>query len=460
MEVAPTVTCHVLAMPYPARGHINPLLNFCKLLIANNTHIFVTFVLTEEWLRFIASDDPAPAQIRFATIPNVIPSELVRGADQVGFMEAIMTKMEAPFDRLLDRLEPPPTIIVHDTFLFWAVDVGNRRNITVASFSTMSASIFSVLHHHHLLEQNSHYPVNLSENGDTRVDYIPGIPPTRLADFPLNDKLSSRAQRLMEISRKGIIWTVKAQYLLFASVYELEPQAIDALKSELSLPIYTIGPMIPCFGTVEKTNLKTDANTKTANDGYLQWLDSQPNNSVLYISQGSHFSVSKAQIEEIASGLRESGVRFFWVARREACKLKEICGEKGLVVEWCEQLRVLSHPAIGGFWSHCGWNSTKEGIFAGVPFLTMPIIMDQGLDSAMIVEWWKVGRRVKKDGVVKKDELVGLLKKFMDTENDEGREMRKRVKQLQRIFHRAITDGGSAQSDFNAFVKKITNTAT
>ncbi|KAI9117993.1 hypothetical protein K1719_010325 [Acacia pycnantha] len=431
MEVAPTVACHVLAMPYPARGHINPLLNFCKLLITNNTHIFVTVVLTEEWLRFIASDDPAPAHIRFATIPNVIPSELVRGADQVGFMEAIMTKMEAPFEQLLDRLEPPPTIIVHDTFLFWAVDVGNRRNITVASFWTMSASIFSVLHHHHLLEQSSHYPVNLSENGDKRVDYIPGIPPTRLADFPLNDELSSRAQRLMELVRK-----------------------------ELSLPIYTIGPMIPCFGTVEKTNLNTDTNTKTADHSYLQWLDSQPNNSVLYISQGSHFSVSKAQIEEIASALRESGVRFFWVARREACKLKEICGEKGLVVEWCDQLRVLSHPAIGSFWSHCGWNSTKEGIFAGVPFLTMPIIMDQGLDSAMIVEWWKVGRRVKKDGVMKKDELVGLLKKFMDTENDEGREMRKRVTQLQHMFHRAITDGGSAQSDFNAFVKEITNTAT
>ena len=164
MEVAGSVGCHVLAMPYPARGHINPTLNFCKSLVANTTHqIHVTFVLTEEWLSFIGSDNnPTSPNIHFATIPNVIPSELVRAADQLGFMEAIMTKMEAPFEQLLHRLQPPPTIILCDSFLFWAVDVGNRRNIPVASFWTMSASMFSLLHHHHLLELNSHYPVNLS----------------------------------------------------------------------------------------------------------------------------------------------------------------------------------------------------------------------------------------------------------------------------------------------------------
>ncbi|XP_054793825.1 UDP-glycosyltransferase 87A1-like [Prosopis cineraria] len=454
MEVTPIVACHLLAMPYPARGHINSLLNFCKLLVINNTHILVTFVLTEEWLHFIGSDNPAPANLRFTTISNVIPSELVRGADQVTFMEAIMTNMEAPFEQLLDRLEPPPTIIVHDSLLFWVVGVGNRRNVTLALFWTMSASIFSVLHHHHLLEQNSHYPVNFSENGDKRVDYIPGIPPSRLADFPLNDE-SLRTRRLMELAREGITWTPKAQYLLFASVYELEPQAIDVLKADLSLPIYTIGPTIPCFDAGEKTKLNID--TTTASHSYLQWLDNQPKNSVLYISQGSHFSVAKGQVDEIASGLRECGVRFLWIARREASRLKEICGEKGLVVEWCEQLKVLRHPAIGGFWTHCGWNSIKEGI------LTLPIMMDQGLDSAMIVEWWKVGWRVKDDvqanRVVKKDEVAGLLKKFIDMESYEGREMRKRAKELQHTFRRAIADGGSGQNDFNAFVRDITNTA-
>ena len=155
--------CHLVAMPYPARGHINPLMNFCKLLLSNNTGILVTFVVTEEWLALIASD-PKPDNIVLRSIPNVVPSEFTRANDHLGFMEAVMTKMEAPFEELLRRLQPPPTAIVADTFLYWAVVVGIRRNIPVASFWTMSASMFSVLYHHHLLEQNGHYPVNLSGN--------------------------------------------------------------------------------------------------------------------------------------------------------------------------------------------------------------------------------------------------------------------------------------------------------
>ena len=29
-------------------------------------------------------------------------------------------------------------------------------------------------------------------------------------------------------------------------------------------------------------------------------------------------------------------------------RLKEMCGDKGLVLQWCDQLRVLQHHAIGG----------------------------------------------------------------------------------------------------------------
>ena len=73
-----------------------------------------------------------------------------------------MTKMEDPFEQLLNRLEPPVTTIVADTFLFWAVGVGNRRNIPVASFFPMSATLFSMFHHVDLLAQNGHHPIDIS----------------------------------------------------------------------------------------------------------------------------------------------------------------------------------------------------------------------------------------------------------------------------------------------------------
>ncbi|KAL6979041.1 7-deoxyloganetin glucosyltransferase [Sarracenia purpurea var. burkii] len=125
---------HVVAMPYPGRGHINPMMNLCNLLASRDHSVLVTFVVTEEWFGFLSSDDK-PENIRFATIPNVIPSEIGRATDFPGFIEAVMTKLEEPFERLLDRLHPPtPTVIIYDTSLMWVIEVGNRRNIPVASF--------------------------------------------------------------------------------------------------------------------------------------------------------------------------------------------------------------------------------------------------------------------------------------------------------------------------------------
>ena len=157
----PTV-CHVVAMPYPGRSHINAMMNLCKLLASKTADILISFVVTEEWLGFISSEPKPSAQIRFATVPNCIPSEVGRGKDFPGFLKAVNTKMEVHFEELLDRLQLPVKAIVADTHLYWAIGLGNRRNIPVASFYTIPAMVFSVLHHFELLVQNQHFPVDLS----------------------------------------------------------------------------------------------------------------------------------------------------------------------------------------------------------------------------------------------------------------------------------------------------------
>ncbi|KAK4274860.1 hypothetical protein QN277_018028 [Acacia crassicarpa] len=453
MDPPPPVDGHVVVMPYPGRGHINPLMHLCNILLSKNSNILFTVVVTEEWHCIIGSD-PKPHNIRLRTIPNVIPSEHGRGNDVAAFIDAVMTKMEAPFEHLLDQLDPPPTFIVYDSYLFWVVGVGNRRNIPVASFYPMSASFFSVMYHHHLLEQNGHYPVNLSENGDERVDYVPGLSPTRLADFPLNDG-SLKTRKMLYWALKDHQWALKAQYLLFPSILELESQVIHALKSVSSIPIYTIGPVIPYL----KHNPSSTTTNHENDHTYLKWLDTQPSGSVLYISQGSFLSASTAQLEEIVAGLRASGVRFLWIAREESLKLNETLGDLGLVLPWCDQLRVLSHSAIGGFWSHCGWNSTREGAFCGVPFLTFPMFMDQPLNSKLIVEDWNIGWRVKKevkeDVLVTRDEVAGLVKRFMDLNSEEGKEMRKRTREVQQICQFAVAEGGSSETNINAFLRDL-----
>ncbi|KAG8371519.1 hypothetical protein BUALT_Bualt13G0096000 [Buddleja alternifolia] len=411
----PIPNCHVVAMSYPGRGHINPMLNLCQLLLNCRPDVVVSFIVTQEWLGFLSGWTP-PSNFSFHTIPNVIPSEIGRAKDFHGFYEAALTKMEAPVEELLDRLElPKPSVIIYDTYLCWVVGMGNRRNIPVASFYTMSATVFSIFHHFDLLLLNHHFDshMNFSEEEKKQlVSYIPGVPPMRIADLPT--PIYGKGREVLPRALEAVALIAKAQYLLFTSVYELEAQVVDYLKQKLPLKIYSLGLAIP------HPNIENSSPGKME---YMKWLDAQPLGSVLYISQGSFLSVSDAQLDEIIAGVRASCVRFLWVSRGEADRIQENGNNNGIVVPWCDQLKVLCHRSVGGFWSHCGWNSTKEGAYAGLPMLTFPIFWDQVSNSRLIVDEWKIGLRVKKDdeSLVTAEEIARLVTRLMDAESDEAK---------------------------------------
>ncbi|XP_011024891.1 PREDICTED: UDP-glycosyltransferase 87A1-like [Populus euphratica] len=454
LRTEPPTTLHVVAMPYPGRGHVNPMMNLCQLMSSRKPDILFTFVVTEEWYDLIHSDGKKPANIHFATIPNCIPSEVGRAKDFLGFLEAVATKMEAPFEQLLDRRELPVDIIITDTYLDWVVHVGNRRSIPVASLWTMSAYVFSLSCHFELLEQNGHLPVELSERGEERVDYIPGIPPTRLVDFP--NIFHGNGPQILPRSLKAVSLVSKAQYLLFTSFYDLEAQVVSALKPKFPFPVYPIGPSIPYF-KIKDTSSVIGSHHDVP--GYIEWLNSQPEGSVLFVSMGSFLSVSSSRMDEIVAGVHDSGVRFLWVSRGETTPFKDGDGNMGLVVPWCDQLRVLCHSAVGGFWTHCGWNSTLEAVFAGVPMLASPIFWDQITNRKLIVEDWQIGWRVKgevgSEILVTREEISKLVKSFMDAENIEVKAMRKRAKELQETCRGAIAKGGSSDANLESFIRDI-----
>ena len=98
----------------------------------------------------------------------------------------------------------------------------------------------------------------------------------------------------------------------------------------------------------------------------------------------------KEQLEEMAIGLEKSGQRFQWVVRSPRCNPEDVLGpslpepdlkallpegfldrtkDKGLVLKsWTPQVDVLRHRGLVHL-SHTGWNSTLEGIMAGLPLL-------------------------------------------------------------------------------------------
>ncbi|KAL8129871.1 hypothetical protein V2J09_019026 [Rumex salicifolius] len=441
--------CHLVAVPYPGRGHINPLLNLCRLIASKSPNLTITFVVTEEWLGFLTDGfepDP-PANFRFGVIPQVVPSEAGRADDMESFLEAVYSKMEAPVDRLLDRLEPPVTALVCDAFMYWVLEVASRRNIPAAALCPTSASMYNLLSHYDLLIQNGHVPLVVSERGNEIVDYIPGISPTAISDLPyiFNNGDGSAIHRLL----RSVAAIPKARFLLLASTREFEGAAIDALNAKFSptTAVLPIGPMIPYI------NLPIAVSDSHS---YIKWLDSQPSRSVLYVSMGSFLSASTTQTDEIIAGVHDSGVRYLFVTRGDDSRF-EIAEDRGCLVRWCDQLRVLRHPAVGGFWSHCGWNSTSEAMFAGVPVLTFPLYWDQLLIGKMMVDDWRIGKRVrrrsKEEGMVTREEIGKVVRDFMAGEG--RREVAARAESVGEICRGAVGRGGSATCHLDAFVHEI-----
>ncbi|XP_026441391.1 UDP-glycosyltransferase 87A2-like [Papaver somniferum] len=459
---------HVVAMPYPGRGHINPMMNFCKLLITKflvKDDIRVTFVVTEEWLGLLESESRLPPQIQLHSIPNVIPSELGRGLDHSGFSEAVRTKMEDPFEQFLDKLQQKDdpgvgvTAIIADTILAWAVSVGSRRSIPVVSLWPLSPTVFSIVYHIDLLKQNGHYPVDFSS--DELIDYIPGVSPIRLADMPASLDLSRK--RSFTIA-ENVSAAPKAHCLLLTTYYELEPRVTKALMEILPVPVYAIGPSIPLPTTLrddhDRRNIISNVDT---DEYYLKWLDAQPERSVLYVSFGSLLSASSEQMEEILAGLFESGVIYLLVSPggKESINDNEMDKSRSLVVPWCNQLRVLCHSSVGGFWTHCGWNSILEGVYAGVPMLTSPVGLDQFTSRALVVDCWKIGMNIIKEvGAeisVKREEVALTVKNFMNSngDNEESKLMMTRANELKKSCRQALAKGGSSTANLDDFIRNI-----
>ncbi|KAF3447668.1 hypothetical protein FNV43_RR08371 [Rhamnella rubrinervis] len=154
-------------------------------------------------------------------------------------------------------------------------------------------------------------------------------------------------------------------------------------------------------------------------DDVIQWLDSKPRGSVLYVAFGSEVGPSKEEYPQLTMALEESTRPFIWVIQPGSGipgSTESKVGERGLIIcGWAPQLLILSHPSTGGFLSHCGWNSTVEAICRGVPLLEWPFRGDQYYNAKWVVKHLKVGHRVAEDPseMVRKDDIRGGIEKVM-----------------------------------------------
>jgi anthocyanidin 3-O-glucoside 5-O-glucosyltransferase len=241
----------------------------------------------------------------------------------------------------------------------------------------------------------------------------------------------------------------------------IEPEALKAIEK---YDLISIGPLIPSAFLDGRDPLDNsfggDLFQKTKD--YTEWLNSKPESSVVYVSFGSLLNVEKQQMEEIARGLLESRRPFLWVMRanengeEDELSCMEELGQQGKIVPWCSQLEVLSHPSLGCFVTHCGWNSTLESLTSGIPVVAFPHWSDQATNAKLMVDVWKIGVRVKKneEGMVKSDEVKRCIEIVMGGE-EIGEEMRRNAKKWKDSARKAVKEGGSSYENLKAFVEEF-----
>lgn len=228
-------------------------------------------------------------------------------------------------------------------------------------------------------------------------------------------------------------------------------------------PSKLIGPMVPSSyldGRISGDKGYGANLWKPLSEQCMKWLESKQPRSVVYISFGSMVSLTQEQTQELAQGLEESNKNFLWVLREsEHSKLpngfKESVKDKGLVITWCNQLELLAHESVGCFVTHCGWNSTLEGLSLGVPMVGVPQWADQLTDAKFVEDVWKVGVRAKEDdeGIVRKEEIIKCVNMVMEGETSE--DIWKNAAKWKDLARDAVGEGGSSDRNIDEFVNYL-----
>ncbi|GJM90718.1 hypothetical protein PR202_ga07024 [Eleusine coracana subsp. coracana] len=256
----------------------------------------------------------------------------------------------------------------------------------------------------------------------------------------------------------------RADGFLVNSFEEMERAMAESFRRDAEdgafPPVFPVGPLV-----------RSSSGENSAGESEcLEWLDRQPEGSVVYVSFGTGGALSMAQTAELAAGLEASGHRFLWVVRMPSQDgnpfafgtvrgedddplawlpdgfLERTRGRGLAVAAWAPQVRVLNHPATAAFVSHCGWNSTLESVSAGVPIVAWPLYAEQRMNAVILAEVAGVALRpAPRDdgGFVTRQEVAVVVREIM--EGEKGSAVRGRARELQEAASQAWSPEGASR---------------
>ncbi|XP_019429529.1 PREDICTED: UDP-glycosyltransferase 83A1-like isoform X1 [Lupinus angustifolius] len=447
---------HILVIPYPAQGHVIPLMELSNELVKHG--IKVTFVNTDfthkRIMKALQEKCVVGNEIQLVSIPDGLQDGDDRndlGKLTEALFEVMPKKLEMLIEEINKSLSNKITCIVADGNLGWALEVSKKMGIRTVAFWPASASLLILFFSLQKLIDDGTIDSDGTPAKDTTIQLSPMMPAMRTTEFTwacIGDMKTTKI--MIEAVKKNNEALKVAEWVICNSTYNHEAAA------------FTFAPEILPIGPLQASNhIEYLAGNFWSEDSTcLNWLDQQPPHSVIYVAFGSFTIFDHKQLQELAHGLEHSNKPFLWVVRSDINngkneiflkEFEERVSPNGKVVQWAPQKKVLGHPSIACFLSHCGWNSTMEGTTNGVPFLCWPYFADQFINETYICDIWKVGLRLDRNsGIITREDITYKIKQLLHDE-----EFQIRALKLKESAINSVKEGGSSNKNFKNFIDWI-----
>ncbi|KAI9170338.1 hypothetical protein LWI28_026497 [Acer negundo] len=455
---------HVLVIPYPAQGHMLALLDLTHQLALQN--ITITILVTPKNLPILTPLVDSHPAIQTLVLPFPSHPSIPAGVENV---REVGNSGNYPFIHALGQLcDPiihwfrshpnPPVAIISDFFLGWTVHLARQLNIIRINFYSVGTFLASLNDYCW-----NHMDSVRSSLGVVEFHSLPRSPVFKQEHLPSLFRRYKESDPVSEFVKDSMIANTSSWGWVCNSFEVLEGEYLDYLRTKIGHDrVFGVGPL--SLVGPESTNRGNPSSDSS--DDVMKWLEECPDGSVVYVCFGSQKPLQRQQTEALALGLEKSGVRFLWVVKSGITGpaedeygsvlngFEERVSGRGLVAKgWVPQVSILNHKAVGGFLSHCGWNSVLEGIVGGVMILGWPMEADQFVNAKLLVEDLGIAVRVcEGDDTVPDSEELGRV--IAECRNG-YREVKVRAKEMKEKALAAVRDGGTSMTDLDKLVQEL-----
>ncbi|XVF71101.1 hypothetical protein PTKIN_Ptkin12aG0008100 [Pterospermum kingtungense] len=471
-------------IPTPAMGHLISTVELAKLMVDLNPHLFITLLIIKRPsdTKITAYVDSLTANKAFNTTRikfiNLLQPEIDKDAAPAKFISSLTQALRPLVKEAVTNIvqlsisvpnSPRIAGFVFDMFFTPFADLVDQFGVpSYAFFPSSAASLGFKFYVQALYDEQNVYVVEL---GDSDTEFI--VP--SLVN-PISTKFFPSAEFDPDLFALSNDWARRHRQvkgILVNTFSELESHAVSALFDGSLPPVYSVGPIL---------NLDSASEVHQNSDTIMKWLDEQPHSSVVFLCFGSMGSFGVDQVRETACALERCGHRFLWSLRRppdpsngtlagstDYDNVEDVLPEGfldrttgiGKIIGWAPQVAILGHPAIGGFVSHCGWNSILEGIWFGVPIAAWPLYAEQQLNAFELVMELGLAVEIKMDyrknfgggevEIVKAEMIERGILCLMEQNNN----IRKKVKEMSEKSRKALMDGGSSHFALCRFINDV-----